>query len=520
MIRDFFKNNWQILSFNIILLAVFVIFYGRFGDVMVDSFREAYIPSQIIEGQTLYKNIFTIYAPLPYLFNALLFLIFGANLKVLYFAGFLTTAGILNLVYKISEKFLDKIFGFGIVLFIISAGVLSPNVFNMVFPYSYGILYGLLFILFALYFALRKKYFWAYFFYSLAICSKYEFLIFLPVLVWYCGFKGMWKNIFAFLIPITACFITLILQGVTPEDLLISFKIMTVMPSAKTLGWFYSVTGLAFRPKLLLVYAINLAKMLIPLALISRFDNWQSKVLAFACLCFLLSPECLVFTFPLILILFGFKFKNTERDVKFVIISSLLVSLKVFFATTLESYGVFFLPFALISLCLLIPQKYRKALLTVIILSSIIFGIKNSQILIDKNIKIATERGIIRTSQFGGEPVKQLVNYINKNSEKIDTAVVFPECLALNFLADRKSDNKFYSLIPLYVEIFGDDFIIERLEAKKPKYIIISDYDTSNYYYSEFGKDYAKKILKYTEENYNLETKIDGGISFDIYKRR
>ena len=65
------KNNWQFILFNIIILLTFIIGYGHFGDIMVDSFREAYIPSEVVKGQVLYKNIFTIYAPFAYLFNAL-----------------------------------------------------------------------------------------------------------------------------------------------------------------------------------------------------------------------------------------------------------------------------------------------------------------------------------------------------------------------------------------------------------------------------------------------------------------
>ena len=93
---------------NFLILLAFILGYGRFGDINFDSFREAYIPAQIIKGQILYKNIFNIYAPFSYLFNALLFKIFGVKLSVLYFAGLFATAGITNFIYIISNKFFDK----------------------------------------------------------------------------------------------------------------------------------------------------------------------------------------------------------------------------------------------------------------------------------------------------------------------------------------------------------------------------------------------------------------------------
>ena len=101
MKREFFKNNWQILLINVVVLLVFIVGYGRSGDVIFDSFREFYIPSQIVKGQVLYKNIFNIYAPFAYLFNATLFKVFGAKLVVLYMAGLISTLGICNLIYFI-----------------------------------------------------------------------------------------------------------------------------------------------------------------------------------------------------------------------------------------------------------------------------------------------------------------------------------------------------------------------------------------------------------------------------------
>ena len=102
------KYNWQLILFNAIILLTFIISYGHFGDIMVDSFSEAYIPSEIIKGQVLYKNIFTIYAPFSYLFNALLFKIFGVHLSVLYGAGLCATYGILNIVFAIANRFMNK----------------------------------------------------------------------------------------------------------------------------------------------------------------------------------------------------------------------------------------------------------------------------------------------------------------------------------------------------------------------------------------------------------------------------
>lgn len=517
MILNFLKNNRHLILFNFLFIAAFCLGYGRFGDIMVDSFREAYIPTEVLSGKVLYKNIFTIYAPFAYLFNALLFKLFGVSLKVLYFAGFLASACILNLVFFISNRFVDKNCSLGIVLFLIAGAVLSPNVFNMIFPYSYGVLYGLLFVLAAVYFVLNKKFPLAYLMYSFAICSKYEFLFLLPLLVYASGKKDWAKNLLALFLPVFLVLTPLFLQGLRFEDLITSLGLILAMLSSKSMHWFYSVSGLEFRWALIPVYLINFVKMAVPLGALWYFKSWKIVPLVLLYLYFILSPALLIYAFPLILVLFVWRFKTLNRDERLLVMASLLISAKIFFALTLKSYGVFFLPFALICLFILTPKSLRKAFLVLTVCSALILGIKNTKELYSKNIKIQTKRGIVYVSPKYA-PVKELVSYVEENVPENKRVVVYPECLAVNFLTGIGSDNKFYSLIPMYVETFGENLIISRLDFIKPDYIVTSNYDTSNYYFSEFGVDYALNIKKYIEENYTLIKEIGEDLTFKIYK--
>ena len=119
-----------------------------------------------------------------------------------------------------------------------------------------------------------------------------------------------------------------------------------------------------------------------------------------------------------------------------------------------------------------------------------------------------------------GNSLNELIKYVEANTQKEDTILVLPEGLALNFLTDRKSDNKFYSQIPLYVETFGEKLITDRLEFKKPKYIVITDYDTINYYYSFYGLDYAGEIFEYIRKNYARKAVLENGLVISIYERK
>ena len=520
MLRFLLKKNWQVIVFNILLILIFIIGYGRFGDIIVDSFREAYIPQELIAGKVLYRDIFTIYAPFSYLFNALLYSVFGINLKVLYFAGFFTAAGILNLVFFISNKFFPRTYGFGIILFLISAAVLSPNVFNFIFPYSYGILYGLLFILVSILCALNRNFFWAYFMYSLAVCSKYEFILFLPVLIWYSGFKYFFRNIIGLLIPIISVVGILFLQGCRYVDLAVTVQILLSMTKSESLHWFYSVSGLIFRPQLILVYFVELIKLIIPILVLSKYRNkWLIPVCGLY-MYSVFSPKLLIYAFPLICLLFLFGFNKLNSRKKFIVISSILISAKVFFALNMQSYGVFFFPFAILSLLILIPKHMKKAFLTVLMLSSIVIGIFHIQQLSGKNTLIKTNKGMIYVPEKYGHSVDNLVKYVTQNTQPEDTVVIYPECLAVNFLADRKSDDKFYSLIPMYVETFGQNTIIKRLEKIKPDVIVLSNYDTSVYKYKFFGSDYAVKVNEYVSDNYNQDSTIGDKFILRIFVRK
>lgn len=484
ILREFLKNNWQILLLEILVITVFAVFYGKFGDIVIDSYREVYISQEILNGKAIYKDIFVIYPPLAYLINAFLMKITGIhNSIILSYSGLAVTMCIVFLTYKIANIFLEKRYSLSVILFIIAALVLSPNVFNAFLPYSYGILYGILFILLSMYFSLNKKFPLSYLFYSLAILSKYEFLFLLPALIFLSRNVNLKQNILAFVTPIVLIAGTLIIQGIRLDDINVVFSLVNNMTGTKSLYWFYSVMGLTFRFSLIPVYALNILKFLCPI----YWVNYQ---------------EILVWAFPIILIVSLLRYKKLSVTERFFILSSLLVSLKVFFAVTLQSYGVYFLPFVLISLCILIPNKLRKYFCALLIIWAIVIAGFQVRDLLKKKTELP-----------------HVTQYIQDNTSDNDRIVVYPEGLFINVKTNRKSDNKFYSLIPLYVETFGEDLIIRRLEITKPDYIVISNYDTSSYYFREFGKDYALKVYDWVQKNYALETTINDTWVFKIYKK-
>lgn len=491
---DFIKKHWILILSEMLVVTIFCLFYGRFGDIFVDSFRETYIPEQMLSGKILYKDIFCIYPPLGYMINALLFKIFGTNLSVIYFAGLFSTMGIVYFIYKISKMFFDNLFVCGTILFFISGFVLSPNVFNPFFPYSSGIMYGLLFTIGSIYFALNKKFQIAYILCGLALCSKAEFLLLLPALLYFSRQNDLIKNILSFAAPIALTIGLLFIQGVRFEDLITALNITQLIGQTEAIRNFYFSMGLVPNIAHLPLYIVNFIKFILPI-------NWNFY------------QEIIMWIFPTISILFVLRYKKLNIQERFLIIASVLISLKVFFALTLQAYGVYFIPFALISVGILIQGRTRKIFSILLVLWAIIIGFNNSKALRLKNFELESPNGIVKVNPESGKDTKDVLDFL-KLVPKNSRVVVYPECLGINYLSGKKSDNKFYSLIPLYVETFGEDIIIKRLELKKPDYIIISDYNTFAYGYNKFGKNYARKIYQIIKRNYKYTKNIN---NYEIY---
>ena len=129
--------------------------WGHWGDFQIDNGREIYVPSAILRGKLLYRDLWYMYGPLaPYL-KAFLFWIFGVHLTVLYLFGLALTAIFALMTFEISRQFALK-FPISMVpsLFFLSEAF-YPFIRNFIFPYSYAASLGAVCGQGCLYFCLR-----------------------------------------------------------------------------------------------------------------------------------------------------------------------------------------------------------------------------------------------------------------------------------------------------------------------------------------------------------------------------
>jgi len=132
-----------LLSLFLVWAFLFGSTWARWGNVTIDSGREVYVPSALLSGKTLYKDVWYPYGPLaPYL-NSLLFRLFGERLETVYWAGSLAALGSAIFLLMAAMRLGAWIPGWaagGSVLL----QAFAPSLFCFPFPYSFAAVYGFL----------------------------------------------------------------------------------------------------------------------------------------------------------------------------------------------------------------------------------------------------------------------------------------------------------------------------------------------------------------------------------------
>jgi len=85
----------------VVAIALACYTWARWGDIQVDCGKELYVPSEILRGRLLYRDLWYPYGPLaPYLQAGILFL-FGHSLNAFYFFGLSIAIGCALLLFQI-----------------------------------------------------------------------------------------------------------------------------------------------------------------------------------------------------------------------------------------------------------------------------------------------------------------------------------------------------------------------------------------------------------------------------------
>lgn len=541
------KDLKILISLWVMLILAIIFTYAHHGHLIIDSGREVYYPVQILTGKILYKDLFNIYGPFSYMLNALLYKVFGINLNVLYASGYVCSLLIVTLIYKLSRRFLPEFISFAVAFYTISVGTFNFHLFNFVFPYSYGMLYGLVGFLASVWFLLNyekdsDKFYNLYlscFFAGISVANKYEFLIYLIVLIYAVfkikalEFKQYLYAIFSFLSIPVLCLGILFLQGLRINDLVSAIVTIKKMSETQTLKYFYLTQGVYFHKDTIPFVILNFIKTAIPFSVFYSAFGVKNKLFSFVLfslaiilISFWTNPITFIF-FPMLLLgLTALNFKNLKNNTGLMILSlcAISLSIKSIWGLNTLNYGVFFVSFLLIAITSLIFEKHKeinpKAVGYYVLILAIVLAFQNFYSMGIKSFYLKTDRGGVYTSRDFYNSSNELIKYINENTKKTDRIVILPEGAFVNFLTDRPSDDYYISLLPLYVETFGEEKIINHFKANKPEYIVFNNWNTKDYYFKYICQDYALGFCSFVLQNYTQQKVIDNGFRYLIYKRK
>lgn len=490
----FLKSDIGMIFLIIILFFVVLNdFYLAQGLLSVDTGREFYIPQQMLNGEVLYKDIYNIYGALSYQINAVLFAVFGIKITTLYWAGILNSLVIIITIYLLSREFMKKGLSFMVSAATMFSLVFSTFLYNSNLPYTYAIPYALSSFLLSVLFIIKyiktennQMAYLACFFCGISLANKYEFTLLPFILIYVLGFlkpiglKNGFKALGALLTVPVLSYGTLIIQGLNFRDIKETTALFKALINAPLLKLFFEKFGIFFNAKSILALALN-----------SKF---------FAIFGFL----------PIIntLVLAVFFKKIFADKVLFVLmLCAITACAKTFFYLNILHMGAFMFPLIFLSTIVLIDKFTKQKILvnTVLIASILLFLTYNAIGLNAVNYELKTTKGTLLTYYLDGKQNETAVNFVQNNTNLTDKVVVMPEGTFINFATDRKGDNFYYNLSPLfYNDVFGEERVINHFKENMPEYFIILPIDEIEYGSRFFGIDYAQNFYEMITNNYEL----------------
>lgn len=420
----------------------------------------------------------------------------------------------------------------------------------------------------------------SFFFYGMSICFKYEFIpfgivLFLFLIFKKVNFKTVALCILSFLIIPFISLSFLFIQGVSFYDLKQAMIYMIMLSKAKSVKILYTYLG--FIPtissiEVLLLYFIKTILFVFVISLYVCFFIKFSKL-------FLRNNKIIMFIlFILYLLLFYFFIsivvknliisnafyfnwigvfslilffvlcinlvkKHKEKtvciqDILFftLFLSVILCSLKCIFNISFNSYGTYYFPLLFIcSVLYLYIYKINlaerikiKKLIYIQLITILIFLIGTMYYVSNvEKLKIVygfrsvnVDKGPLMPGLEQIESIYDTVNYIQNNTNKDDIILVLPEGAAINFLTNRKSNNKYYYLIPPNIEIFGEENIVKDLENDLPDYIVIQPMSYINFKETFFCESFGLKICNIIPKYYKKPVVFGNDFWIAVYERK
>ena len=211
-------------------------------------------------------------------------------------------------------------------------------------------------------------------------------------------------------------------------------------------------------------------------------------------------------------------------------ISVLLISVKCLTSLNFNYYGAYYFPLpALCVFSMLYDYALRRGneksvkicfsiLFAILFFSFAVSNIERRNAVFDAEIK--TEKGIIYVESSKAPAVRSILEFISRNTAPSDKILVLPEGAIINFLSGRKSDNKYFYLIPPNIEVFKENNIVNDLKNSMPEYIIWQPVSYNNFQENFFCGSFGRKICSLLPEYYEKPVVFGADFYLAVYKKK
>lgn len=537
--------------------------WARWGSVTIDCGREMYVPWQMLQGKTLYRDLWYPYGPLaPYL-NSILFRVAGVNLAVLYWAGSLSALACAVTLYFIGLQLSSPVAGWTAATFLL-AEAFQPTYFSFPLPYSFASVYGAVAACLCYWCcvnAARSASWLSLFGAGLAACAALLSKAEMGVGCWAAvvvliGLRGIWNSSFrqvarSFLPTLPGVVISLAVIGwmvsLGGADFLIQQNLAGFPTSyfAKEFGprW-NAVTGMAFDHEALqrIAYSGTAILWLIILGwVIRRFGAGWGVLLAmsFAVVAYRLIvvrigvplavaraaflPPAMILLIvlaipPLLMaVLLRQRGGNGVIALLALLIGSSIAAVRTLTKTVDDGYSIYFngpviLCFFLLFTWLAFPtrpglnilMRPAEALPCLALLAVIALPLVRDTVLRRQLMEPwRTSRGLIFLPPGMPERYQAAVEFIQSAARRGDYTLSVSEDVSLYFFSGTPAPLRFYAFTPGVVAP-GQmmDQVIAQIERAKVRYLIWSNRTYIEYGTPEFGKDFDQPLGDYLRSRF------------------
>jgi hypothetical protein len=535
--------------------------WASWGELTADCGREMYVPSVLLQGKTLYRDIWYPYGPLGPYWNSVLFRMFGVHLTVLYWAGSLSALACAVLLFHTGMRLSAALAGWttgAAVLF----QAFHPSLFSFPLPYSYACVYGLLvsclFLWLVVYAATSESVAWiigAGLAAGTALLLKLEFgtacYLALALLIAARAFrrrswKSAVKDIAACLPGVVACGLVIAwmisLRGanfLTQENLM-SWPGTYFM---RTYGKFwlaqtgFTITGpiLADAAKRLLVFValaqgvymflsskrperrtllLRGALFVLALAYTFVYLTWFKQ------LCALFFPQDMVFYISVATLAAWWFFLRCPESqnalaVALLLSFSTLLAFRIMFKLLPVDFPVFYdgpaiLCFLLLMRSLILrtgrSKRFVQVAEVVLCFACLAAPALHSRAVLEAKPRpawLTTERGSIRVPQQTAENYWAAMQFMKEKNARGEAVLSIPEDTSLYFLSGVDCPTRVYAFTPgvLAPGKMTDDLILQ-IERKPVRYLIWSNRIFPEYNVLRFGVDFDQTFGNYLVSHY------------------